>query len=235
MKKKHPARKEQIKEQHYQFQPEEEIKLKVGNILHKLDMNAAPGPSGLRNGHLRLWTGVFAPDEDIQHLEELLTDMANDKLPGRFMQVVQATKLMTLVKAEKKATETVADPKPVQISNTLAKVGDKAMMEQCQAEYVKEMMPKQVGVGVKFKAELLAMGLRMTLHLHKGFIIINIDIVNAYNEIKRAAVMDAHSRHIYLRRMVPFLRAKLTPTSKLWACRDNMEHHEGLVQDSPIS
>ena len=56
MKKKHPARKEQIKEEHYQFQPEEEIELKVGIILHKLDMNATPGPSGLRNGHLRLWT-----------------------------------------------------------------------------------------------------------------------------------------------------------------------------------
>ena len=54
MRKKHPARKEQIKEEHYQIQPEEEIELKVGNILHKLDMNAAPGSSRLRNGHLRL-------------------------------------------------------------------------------------------------------------------------------------------------------------------------------------
>jgi hypothetical protein len=54
MKNKHPERKEHIKEEHYQYQPEEEIELKVGNILHKLDMNAAPGPSGLRNGHLRL-------------------------------------------------------------------------------------------------------------------------------------------------------------------------------------
>ena len=93
MKKKHPARKEQIKEEHYLFQPEEEIELKVGNILHKLDMNAAPGPSGLRNMHLRLWTGVFTPpaaDEAIQHLEELMTDMANDKLPGWFMHAVHA-------------------------------------------------------------------------------------------------------------------------------------------------
>jgi hypothetical protein len=38
---------------------------------------------------------------------------------------------MTLVKAEKKATETVADHMPVKIPNTLAKVGDKAMLEPC--------------------------------------------------------------------------------------------------------
>ena len=94
---------------------------------------------------------------------------------------------------------------------------------------MKELTPHQVGVGVKFAAELLAMVLRMTLHLHRGFIIISIDIINAYNEIKRAVVMDSHSRHVYLRRMVPFWRAKLTPTSKLWAGRDSMEHHEGLV------
>ncbi len=46
----------------------------------------------------------------------------------------------------------VADQRPVQIPNTLAKMGDKAMLEQCQAEYVKQMMPQQVGVGVKFAA-----------------------------------------------------------------------------------
>ena len=98
----------------------------------------------------------------------------------------------------------MADHRPVQIPNTLAKVGGKAMLEQYQTEYVKELMPQHVGVGFKFAADLLAMGLRMTLHLHRGFIIISIDMVNAYNKIKRAAVMDSHSRHIYLRRMVPF-------------------------------
>ena len=120
------------------------------------------------------------------------------------MQAIQAAELMALVKAEKKETQTVADHRPVQIPNTLTKVGGKAMLDHCHAEYVKEMMPHHVGVGVKFAAELLAMGLRMTLHLHRGFIIISIDMVNAYNEIKRATVMDAHSRHVYLRRMVPF-------------------------------
>ncbi len=31
------------------------MELKVGIILPKLDTNAAPGPSGLRNAHIRLW------------------------------------------------------------------------------------------------------------------------------------------------------------------------------------
>ncbi len=81
----------------------------------------------------------------------------------------------------------------------------------------------------------MSIELRMALHLHADFIIISIDMVNAYNEIKRAAVMAAHMRHTYLRKMVPLWRAKLGPTSKFWAGKDSMEHHEGLVQGSPIS
>ncbi len=185
-------------------------------------MNAAPGPSGLRNGHIRIWAGVFAPpsaDEAIEWLEKLLTDMANDKMPGWFMQAIQAAELMALVKAEAARVSRVVDHRLVQVPNTLAKVGDKAVPEQCQTEYVKEMMPHQVGVGVKFAAELLAMGLKMVLHLKGGFILISIDIVNAYNEIKRAAVVDAHMRKTHFVRWVPYWRAKLGPSSKLWAAR----------------
>ncbi len=85
----------------------------------------------------------------------------------------------------------VADHRPVQISNTMSKVGDKAVLEQCQTKYVKEMIPQHVGVGVKFAAELRAMGLRMVLHLNTDF------IINAYNEIKRAAILGAHKRHTH--------------------------------------
>jgi hypothetical protein len=87
------------------MRPEEEVELKVGNILPKLDVNAAPGPTGLRNGHLRIWAGVYAPpaaDEAMEWLGKLLTDMANNKLPGWYMHAIQAAELMALVKAEPK-------------------------------------------------------------------------------------------------------------------------------------
>jgi len=108
-------------------------------------------------------------------------------------------------------------------------------LEKCQAEYVKKMMPQQVGVGVKFAAELLAMGLRMVLHLRGRFILISIDIINAYNKIKRAAVVDAHMRHTHFVMWVPCWRSKLGSSSQLWAGKDYMEHHEDIVQGSPIS
>ena len=61
---------------------EEELRVKVDKILPKLDVYVALGPGGLRNAHLRMWTVVFAPetsDEAVEHLETLLSDMANEK------------------------------------------------------------------------------------------------------------------------------------------------------------
>jgi hypothetical protein len=48
-------------------------------------------------------------------------------------------------------------------------------------------------------------------------------------------VVDAHMRRTHFVRWVPYWRTKLGPSSKLWAGADYMEHHEGLVQGSPIS
>jgi hypothetical protein len=56
MKAKHPERKQPIKEEYFDVIPEEDIEFKVGKILPKLGMNAAPGPTGLRNAQLRMWT-----------------------------------------------------------------------------------------------------------------------------------------------------------------------------------
>ncbi len=51
---KHLGTKRRIPERAYSFQPEEELQLKLEKILPKMDVYAAPGPSRLRNGHLRI-------------------------------------------------------------------------------------------------------------------------------------------------------------------------------------
>jgi len=52
-----------------------------------------------------------------------------------------------------------------------------------------------MGVGVKIAAELLVMRLRMTLHLRPDFIIMGVDIKNAYSEVMRASVIERHMHH----------------------------------------
>jgi len=58
---KHPVRIREIGPDIYTFVPEELVVLKVEKILGKLKNDAALGPTGLRNSHVRMWMGAFAP------------------------------------------------------------------------------------------------------------------------------------------------------------------------------
>ena len=88
---------------------------------------------------------------------------------------------------------------------------------------------------MKYAAELLVMGLRMTLDRNEDFIILSVDISNAYCEIMRASVVERHMDNEKMLGMVPYWKAKLGPNANLWAGADHMEYMEGLVQGSPTS
>ena len=114
--------------------------------------------------------------------------------------------------------------------NTFSKLEDKVILVQFQGEYIKEMMPHQLGVGVKFAAELLILGLRMTLHRQADFIIMGVDITNAYCEEMTASVIERHMQHERFKGMVPYWRAKLGSVAKLWAGQKEERNplHEGI-------
>ena len=119
-------------------------------FLPKLDLNAPPGPSGFWNGYLRLWTGVFAPssaEEAREYLETLIIDMANDITLSWFMQAMKTTDLIAIVK-DSPAQGILADQRPVGIPNALSKITDNAIFQQFQTDYVKALMPQQLGIGV---------------------------------------------------------------------------------------
>ena len=65
------------------------------------------------------------------------------------------------------------------VLNTLSKIADKAMMEDGKEEYTRELLPQQLGIGVKFAAELLATGIRMIPHITPENILVIIDLKNA--------------------------------------------------------
>ena len=151
--------------------------MKLEKILPNLDVHAAPGPSRLRNGRLRIWAGVFAleaVDEAVEHLELLISDMANDNIPAWFMRATQAAEVIAIVKREAEVQGRTTDHMLVQVPNTISKLEDKAVLAHYQEVYIREMMPQHLGVGVMFAAEPLVLRLRMTLHTRPDFIIVGV-------------------------------------------------------------
>jgi hypothetical protein len=90
-------------------------------------------------------------------------------------------------------------------------------------------------VGVKFAAELLAMGIKMTLHIMPDHILVSIDIKNAYNTMRRAAILERHRVHMTKRRAITLRRAKLGPRSHIWSKDSTLRGDGGLHQGSPTS
>ena len=96
-------------------------------------------------------------------------------------------------------------------------------------------MPHQLGVGFKFATELLIMCLCVTLYLNPDFILVGIDLENAYKKIWQAEVLRRHLKHIRLRGLVSYLRGKLGPRSPMWAKDSAIYDEEELLQGGPIS
>ena len=82
--------------------------------------------------------------------------------------------MLAIIKTEGGAVRKV-DHIPMLIPNTISKIADKAMVTEFQEVYKSESMPRHVGVGMTFAAELLVMGLRMTLHVYDNFVLIHQD------------------------------------------------------------
>jgi hypothetical protein len=100
----------------------------------------------------------------------------------------------------------LVDNRPVGIPNTLNTIADKAILLPIQADYVKALMPQHLGVRVKFAAELLIMGLRMTLHRNSTFVLVGIDLKKAYKKIWRDGVLRRNMEHLRLQGLVPYMR-----------------------------
>ena len=71
------------------------------------------------------------------------------------MKAVHAADFIALAKAQ---CGMIGDHMKMQIPNTLTKIEDRVVLHQIMqmhAGYTEELMPQQLGVGVKFPAELL--------------------------------------------------------------------------------
>ena len=150
------------------------------------------------------------------------------------MQAVHASELFAIVKGDHHGPDMV-DHKPVGVPNTLSKIVCKAVLLEFQGDYVTTLMPRQLAVGVKFTAELLIVGLRMTFHAHGDFVIIGIDLRKYFNKIWRSAVLRCHLLHASLEHLVRCLRAKLGPIAPMWVQDFTMWHDEVLLQGGPIA
>jgi hypothetical protein len=108
-------------------------------------------------------------------------------------------------------------------------------MRAAQPTYASVLHPQQLLVAVPMGDSKLVHGMRVLMELNPGWVLVRIDLKNAYNLIRRSAVLRRHLASPALRHLVPYLRAELAPCSRLRVGAAWLDSDEGVQQGWPLS
>ena len=123
--------------------------------------------------------------------------------------------------------------RPIAVGLTLrrliAKVANRRALQTCSSL----LAPRQLGVGVKGGAEAIAHAARRYLaSIDSDKVLVKLDFANAFNSIRRDAVLEAVALHIP--DVLAFANSAYGSPTKLWFGDDEIESAEGVQQGDPI-
>jgi hypothetical protein len=123
--------------------------------------------------------------------------------------------------------------RPIAVGLTLrqliAKMANRRALQTCSSL----LAPRQLGVGVKGGAEAIAHAARRYLaSIDSDKVLVKLDFANAFNSIRRDAVLEAVALHIP--EVLAFANSAYGSATKLWFGDAEIESAEGVQQGDPI-
>jgi len=182
------------------------VKVDLRETLRGLKHHAGTGVSGFRNEYLIALTHQFADARAasvIPALERFAGTYVNAELPGWFYYVFSGLKLMAPIKKEASDPSAAPDVRPIGVGEALRRAIHSSIMCQFKAPLAEYLWPQQVAVGVPAGLSLLIFGVRLALEVHPDWVAVKIDLRNAYNELKRARLLERLDAQPHLRALVP--------------------------------
>ena len=207
---KHPGCKEAMPEDVVSYGPFRRITVDLLPALKDLQPQAGTGASGARNEYLKALTEDF-PDARARTVVPLLNLFAekyvNADLPEWFYAIFTAIKLIGPVKAHASSPEGVPDVRPIGVGECLRRVIHTTVARDYKDAFAEHLWPQQVAVGLRGGLTMLLFGARLLLEWHPDWVILKLDLRNAYNEVKRARVLERLAATERLRDLVPLFHA----------------------------
>jgi hypothetical protein len=90
------------------------------------------------------------------------------------------------------------------------------VLREFKPHFKKLLWPLQAAIGVKSGQQLVTTAIRTTLQQRPNFVVVKVDVSNAFNACTRAVMLAAIERHPEVSRLLPLYAAILVPESKLW-------------------
>src|SRR5688572_9047112 len=123
--------------------------------------------------------------------------------------------------------------RPIAVGLTLRRLVAKMANKHAQAACAPLLQPSQLGVGTKGGCEALIHATRLFLsNLTEEKAFVKLDFANAFNSVRRDAVLEAVARH--RPDLVAFTNAAYGSPSLLWAGDSLLLSAEGVQQGDPL-
>ena len=219
------------------------VEVKLRSTIKDLDDLSGTGRSGFRNEYLKALLHNFVDaraGSTLDLLDAFATRYVNAELPPWFYLVFCSVKLVGLVKTPDTSSSQVPDVRPLGLGECLRRTIHSAVVSQYRNTLSSHLWPQQVAVGVPAGISLLVFGARALLELHPDWVIVKIDLRNAYNEISRAKIFERLCENPELRDLAPFfwcthaaesdvfLAANGLPLASFWSS-------DGVHQGDPLA
>ena len=156
--------------------------------FRRLRRRAGAGPRGLLNEHLKVLIGTF---DDAQaasvmpRYDTFASNLANGAMPALFYLAISATRVVPLRKSAPVEADETPDVRPVRIGECDRRAVEKAVVAVSQPAIVAQLVPQQLAVGVPNGMSILVHGMRALMDQHPDWVLVRIDLENAFNAINR--------------------------------------------------
>ena len=246
---KHPARTHPVPDV-LPDRPQSHIRVQLTETFIGLRRRAGTGPSGRRNEYLRALVGRFddaMADEVMPLYDEFATRLVNVEFPSWFYSAISIMGMAPLIKArltpEQRERGVEPDVRPVSLGEVDLRAILSHLTSSVSEAAAGELLPQQVAVGVPGGISVLIHGIRCTMEIHRGFVLVKTDMRNGYNAVSRAVFLRRLARCRPLAHLVPLIHALLAAhplivigplLERLFRQTVEGDSHEGGAQGMPI-
>ena len=242
MQAKHPPRQHAIPEAMLDVKGDTSVlSVDLQPALSKLRPFVAPGPSGMRNEYLMILAGGRCPagsEAAVESLNTFCTFWACNQMPDWFNRVFASGVLVAPMKEVPAEAGAVPDCRPLVIQEPLRCVTERTVMAAHADVYRAHLAPQQLAVGVPDGDGILVHGIRLLMEkLGPDAVVVHLDVQNAYNALRRLALLQRHQQVPDLADLMPTLVAALGSEAPLVVDGrvDLVTSAEGIQQGSPLS
>jgi hypothetical protein len=203
----------------------------VLHALHTSSRGSAGGPSGWTFEHLRL---LASSSEAEDLLADLVLLLARGQVPDAARGLYTSSRLIPL---DKRRPDGSRDVRPVAVGEVFLRLAGRALCLATRVDFVRLLLPHQFGVGVSCGAESVVRVIQRVLHVRRTWVVLALDLRNAFNEVERRAVFEGVER-AGLTHLLPYLQFAYGTASDLryqaGALSATLDSARGVRQGDPL-